>query len=144
MEIWNAVTGFLSARVEQLGLSFAHTSPILIILAIIVPVVLAATSRQWIVLVAVALLTAAVFAIDGSLNPASILVAIESYVAAIVLGVVSLQASLRNRAIKIQLNDLRAELDALKRAEERRFVNELNPTRSGQGGAAPLQAEALS
>ena len=42
----------------------------------------------------------------------------------------ALQAEFRNRAIRSELYELRSELTALKNAEERRLVNDLNPSRT--------------
>ncbi len=141
MDIWNSVAGFLTTRVEQLGLAFAHSSPLLIIASILVPIALAAASREWLVAAGVALLTVAVFVIDASLSPASVLVAIESYVAALLIGCIALQSARRNRKITAQLDMLRAEVDAVRRAEERRLVSELNLARPGQSGSVAATAQ---
>src|SRR5439155_16774236 len=107
METWSWVTGFLALRLEQFGTALAHAPVVLVVAALVFPILLAALSRQIIAFLSALQLVAAVFAIDASTSPAAVLVAIESYVAAILIGCLALQASYRNRKFRTELETLR-------------------------------------
>ena len=126
MEVWSTMAAFLTLRFEQLGAALMHAPVSLIIAALVLPVVLTVLARQPIAFLSVALLVAAILAIDVTSPSAGVLVAIQSYVASILIGIVALRSSYQNRTIKAELANLRADVEQLRRAEERRFVMGLN------------------
>jgi hypothetical protein len=125
MEIWSAVSAFLTHRVEQLGVSASSIPVGLLIAAILFPILLAALARQPIAFFSTALLIAGLLAIDPASVSAGVLVAMQSYIAAVLIGCMAVLAWYRDRSLKAQLARMRAEIERLSVAEERRVETEM-------------------
>jgi hypothetical protein len=137
------MAAFLTLRFEQLGAALMHAPVSLIISALVLPIVLTALARQPIAFLSVALLVAAILAIDVTSASAGVLVAIQSYVASILIGALALRSSRQNRTIKAELANLRADVEQLRRTEERRFVMGLN-TQTADSGLEPEDQTVVS
>ena len=125
MEIWSAVSAFLTHRVEQLGVSASSIPVGLLIAAILFPILLAALARQPIAFFSTALLIAGLLAIDPASVSAGVLVAMQSYIAAVLIGCMAVLAWYRDRSLKAQLARMRAEIERLSLAEERRVETDM-------------------
>lgn len=132
MEFWSVASAFLTLRLEQFGASLAQLPLPAVLAALALPILLAVLARQLLASVGAVLLVAAVFVVDPSLSPASVLVAIESYVAAVLIGCLALQSAYRNRKFRTELESLSAEVEALRRVSERRFMSDLNAQKTNR------------
>ncbi len=142
MEFLNEVLALLTARAAVFGSTVANLPVALIAAALLFPLLLAAVSRQPLAFFAVLLVVCGLLAIDPATASAGALTAAGAYVASVLMGVIAVVAAIRNRHFAAELKRLRADVDRLNHAEERRLLDAINTRATSQAVAvSPAVAE---
>ncbi len=144
MEFWNDLTTLLSMRVEALGISAAKIPVALVIAALLLPILLTALARQLLAFFSVLLVICGLLAIDPSSASAGALAAAGAYIASVLMGVMAVVAAFRNRRIAAELARLRADLDRVIQAEERRLIETLKARSNPRAETAAPTAAAVT
>jgi hypothetical protein len=141
MEFVNEVLALLTSRAAVFGSTVANLPVALIAAALLFPLLLAAVSRQPLAFFAVLLVICGLVAIDPASASAGALTAAGAYVASVLMGVIAVVAAIRNRRFAAELQRLRADVDRLHQAEERRLLDAIN-TRAASHAATVSPAVA--
>jgi len=127
MDYWNNLVAFLSQRLDAFGVSAADVPVPLVILALLLPLLLTALARQPLAFFSVLLVVCGLVAVDPATPQAGVLVAIGAYIASILIGVIAIQWTIRNRRINGEMARLRASVEHLRRIVEEQTAAQTKP-----------------